>query len=248
MKNIKTVGIFGDWHSNINFAIKTLNRLRKRDLLPDVYVHLGDFNFFPDKSGQRFLKTINNILIEQNRIMFVIDGNHEDFDYLYSIPVSDDGFRWVRSNIAHVPRGTRWTWNNKNFLGFGGAFSVDKRFRKEGFDWFSQEIISQKDIDKALNSNERVDIIFSHEAPILPINPKNSNLPWVLTDEEEYFSNKCRDAVAEITIKTSPRLLLHGHHHFFYQNDFHGTHIIGLDKDNAPSLRHNYFELNLDLL
>lgn len=239
MLNINRVGVFGDWHGNIGYAKAILNHVNTNDK-PDIYIHLGDFNFYGDEKGLNFLEAVNNILVEQNRVMWVVDGNHEDFDWLLSIPINDDGRRQVMSNIYHLPRGFNWTWNNKNFVALGGAASVDKKHRTEGVDWFSQENITEKDVDKALD-NENIDVMFTHESPL--------NLSNYVIDDEEVckWSNHNRDCISRVTAALKPKLLVHGHHHRAYVDSFLDTQVIGLGKDNSEFDR-NYLEIFINEL
>lgn len=240
--NVFEVGVFGDWHSNTRYARKILSRMIHNPMykLPDVFVHLGDFNFFPDDQGQRFLNTINEILIEADREMFVIDGNHEDFNYIATFEDTDYGFKKVRSNLFYIPRGTGWIWGGKKFVGLGGANSIDYKYRTLGYNWFLEEDITQKDVEKAISFGN-ADYVFTHEAAVdVPVS-FNIYDPRIIASTE---NNKrfVRDTVRAL----NPKYAFHGHHHKFYIDQLPFSEIvsIGLNKD-ASSFGENYVVIDL---
>jgi len=66
-------------------------------------------------------------------------------------------------------RGEIFDLDGIRFFALGGAASTDRYLRKEGFDWFAQEVPSQEECDYAWNNLERVgwkvDIVLTHTAP-----------------------------------------------------------------------------------
>lgn len=232
-KSVKTVGIFGDWHSNTPYATKLLRRIRAnkgKSIIPDVFVHLGDFNFYPDSQGQRFLDSINEELGLLDRDMFVIDGNHEDFDYINSFEESDvySGFKKVRDHIFYIPRGTGWTWGDKKFVGVGGAHSIDYNWRTLGIDFFLEEDITDLDVDKAV-SNGKVDYLFTHESVV------NTPSPFKINDQRTIMSTMSnKNHLRNIVEILQPKAMFHGHHHIFYIDKFQNSILsIGLNKDSS---------------
>ena len=61
-------------------------------------------------------------------------------------------------------RGHCWTWGGKEFAGLGGAPSIDKMNRREHISWFSQEEITQADVDY-VRLIEAADVLITHDAP-----------------------------------------------------------------------------------
>ena len=101
-----------------------------------------------------------------------IDGNHENFDQLNAYPVS----RWnggnvhiIYDDIIHLMRGQVFDIGGKTFFTFGGAYSVDKMYRREGVSWFPQELPDREEYaegwDNLENHDFRVDHIITHTAP-----------------------------------------------------------------------------------
>ncbi len=76
-----------------------------------------------------------------------VDGNHEGFSALYDLPVE----RWHGGETSVIP-GTsiRWLRRGQIFeldgcriLTMGGATSVDRSLRVEGYSWFAEELPSE---------------------------------------------------------------------------------------------------------
>lgn len=57
-----------------------------------------------------------------------VDGNHENFDRLYSYPVKEwngGKVHEIRPSVLHLMRGEVFTIEDKKFFAFGGASSHD---------------------------------------------------------------------------------------------------------------------------
>jgi hypothetical protein len=104
-------------------------------------------------------------------ILFV-DGNHENFDLLYKLPVEErygGKVRKLRKNIFHLMRGEVYEIEGKVFFAFGGATSFDKYMREEHVDWWEEEIFSEAEKLNAIRNLERmrnkVDCVITHTVP-----------------------------------------------------------------------------------
>lgn len=96
-------------------------------------------------------------------------GNHENYDLIKDFPIVDfcgGKARKITDSLYYEIRGEIYTFNGKTFLSLGGAESHDKEFRKRGVSWWSQESITEKDYQQALNNlkkyNNKVDYVLSH--------------------------------------------------------------------------------------
>lgn len=99
----------------------------------------------------------------------VIDGNHEGHELLSKLPIIKKfkgKVRKVSDSVFYAIRGEIYTINGKKILTLGGAESIDKQYRVEGYSWWEQESITQKDFNNALNNLERynydVDYFITH--------------------------------------------------------------------------------------
>ena len=113
------------------------------------------------------------------------------------------------------------------FLGLGGAVSVDKEFRQEGFDWFPEEQVTEDDVNKAVSAGH-VDVLLTHDAPGLVGESPVSGVPDYLLKESELT----RDRIKQVIAHTEPSLNVHGHHHRSYTSNFLGCKVVGLDCDH----------------
>jgi hypothetical protein len=147
MKTYLLGDIHGKW-ALLNKFIKDHN--------PCQLINVGDFGIFHS----------DPVLNMRDSQLLFIDGNHENHDRLqvFTNPVE------LYPGITYLPRGTYKTIHTNsgeyNCLFMGGASSIDAKYRTPFFDWWPQEIISDKDIRTAeQNVNGPVDIIFSHTVP-----------------------------------------------------------------------------------
>lgn len=121
------VFVTGDCHAEFNkFSTKNFPEQNgmTRD---DIVIVCGDFGIWHDNAEERYwLKWLNN---KPFTTVFV-DGNHENFDRLYSdeFPIVDfhgGKAHKIRDNIYHLMRGYMFEFDGKKFFCFGGASSHD---------------------------------------------------------------------------------------------------------------------------
>lgn len=240
--DVRTIAVCGDWHMNTFYACNKINEVAHK---ADVFFHLGDFGYTFD---EKFVSAVHEALENNDKILMFIDGNHDDFDFLESIPLSDDGVRRVTERIWHIPRGFRWEWSGKRFLALGGAISIDRHYRVSDLEYWAQEAITLADVSKCLEGGE-VDIMFTHDAPNL--DPMLGYLAdWIPPDIEEDCDYN-RELLASVVEAVNPRYLWHGHYHLRYVDDVNvGTTAItqtGLDCDGALAID-NIEIVNLEAL
>lgn len=115
--------ITGDCHGDFEklYNFDRADEMTKRDFV----IVAGDFGYWHDSYEQdRNFKRLNNMPFTT----LFVDGNHENFDGLYSIKQED---RWggkvrrVSDSIFHLSRGQLFTLQGKTFFTFGGARSHD---------------------------------------------------------------------------------------------------------------------------
>lgn len=159
--------ITGDTHGKYeNF----MNRLQQYKLSKDdIVIVCGDFGFVWDIPQSRYF--LAKLSAELFTIAFV-DGNHEDFDFLYTYPVVDwngGKVHKIANNIYHLMRGQRFIIEGKSFFTMGGAYSIDKAWRVEGESWWEQELPNNdeyKVAEETLKSCDyQVDYVITHTVP-----------------------------------------------------------------------------------
>lgn len=128
---------------------------------------VGVCGFNPDDE-----KETRRILRDLPVTVLFVDGNHEHHQRLNDYPVDEwmgGKVHVIESGIIHLMRGQVYNIKGTTFFTFGGAASIDRNVRIEGFDWFPEEIPTRAEYEEGLDNLEKcdykVDYIISHTAP-----------------------------------------------------------------------------------
>lgn len=174
MNNMK-IGITGDTHGDLNFT--RIYQARRQGITHLIIC--GDFGYIWSGGFKenKHLDYINKIGVQ----ILAIDGNHENHELLNNYPITSmygGRVHKIRDNIIHLIRGEVYIINNKKYLAFGGANSVDieyydiygnKKRRIEGKDWWREEKPSEADKENCLvnleKHNFKVDYVLTHTCP-----------------------------------------------------------------------------------
>lgn len=112
----------GDWRGRLNSeAFPEGKSLTKSDFV----IICGDFGIWDDSRRER---AALNWLDAQPFTTLVLDGNHENYDILDSLPLKEwNGglVHFIRSSVIHLTRGQIFTLDGHTFFTFGGASSHD---------------------------------------------------------------------------------------------------------------------------
>lgn len=105
-------------------------------------------------------------------ITLFVDGNHENHKVLNALPVTT---AWggrvheITPYCFHLLRGEVYNIQGFKIFAMGGAYSVDKGYRKPDVSWWEEELITQDDYNNAMSNLERhhnkVDYIVTHTCP-----------------------------------------------------------------------------------
>ena len=121
------VYVTGDCHAQFH-KFNTDNFPEQKDMTRnDIVIVCGDFGLWHDTSQEQWWL---NWLGEKSFTLVFVDGNHENFDRLYSdeFPIVDfhgGKAHKIRENIYHLMRGYVFDFEGKKFFAFGGASSHD---------------------------------------------------------------------------------------------------------------------------
>lgn len=159
--------VTGDTHGELAEFLERLALLSLTE--KDTVIVCGDFGFtWGDPAHNAMLK-------ELSKLPFTIafaDGNHENFEFLYAHPVEEwQGGRVHRleRNIVHLMRGNVFEIEGRKFFAFGGAYSVDKMWRRNRISWWEEEIPCAEEYNTAADNLERVgyrvDFVLTHQIP-----------------------------------------------------------------------------------
>lgn len=162
----------GDTH--IPLDVEKLNTRsfseQKKMTRDDYVIVLGDFGLLwhEDKEYYWWKRWFE----EKNFTTLWIDGNHENGNWIDSLPVSEwhgGKVHVISSNIIHLMRGQVFTIEDNTFFTFGGALSIDKEMRRENVTWWAREEASYAEQEEGLKNlekyNNKVDYILTHTCP-----------------------------------------------------------------------------------
>ena len=165
----------GDTHIPIDISkLNTTNFPEQKQMTRDDYVIvLGDFGLLwhEDKDYRHWLKWLR----EKPFTILWIDGNHENHDWIRSLPVETwhgGKIHRIADNIFHLMRGQIFSIEGHYFFTLGGAASTDKAFRKPHVSWWEGEVPTAKEGMDALETLQRfhatgntVDYVLTHTCP-----------------------------------------------------------------------------------
>ena len=209
--------ITGDIHGG--YDIDSI--LRRQFNKDDILIICGDFGYIfqVDKIAQVAESFDRQYFLDcVGCTVLWVDGNHENFERINAYPVSElygGKVHKIADNCYHLIRGERYSINGYEFLAIGGAESHDMDRRKEGYNWWKEESITDEEISKAIANCDGIDFVISHTAPTdfhyklfvnnyLPINTFNASHSCTQLE-------KLRRALEE---KGKPYKWFLGHYHY----------------------------------
>lgn len=227
--------ITGDCHGKWDrFKHKIMNCYYDKDETPnreDTIIVCGDFGIWQDTPEERYWLD----WIEENvkQTVCFVDGNHENFDRLYSnefpqVPFKRSLANKIRENVYHLQRGNRYIIKDKTFFTFGGAQSHDlwngvvepddkermkeldstgSFYRVNHESWWKDELPRDSEIewgDKILSTIDyKVDYIITHCAP--------TSVQSLI--DSSFSADRLTDYLQTVSEKTSFKHWYFGHYH-----------------------------------
>lgn len=209
------------------------------DLTPDDrMVVCGDFGFVWNDPRSREEEWWLGWLEERpwGETCFV-DGNHENFDLLAQLPVSEwHGGRVQRlpghPSVMHLMRGETYEVDGETWWVMGGATSVDRAWREPHRSWWPEELPSGPEREHGLATLESIgfapDYVLTHEAPqrvrraALPISVLREN-GWQTPHDP--LADWLDEIDARLDWAHVKRWYL-GHHHRDARLDDEGRHVV----------------------
>ena len=161
----------GDLHGDTG----ALTMIAKQMFPADILIVAGDFGYLfrndPDENS--WLDQIDLFLRRNGSYILFVDGNHENHRALAEFPVkiwNKGRVHKIRSRIIHVLRGEILTIKGKKIYCFGGAFSIDRAYRRLNESWWEEEIPTDEDYKNGNNNLKnygyKVDYIVTHTCPV----------------------------------------------------------------------------------
>lgn len=176
------IAIMGDTHGSydINKYALMQYKVKNQGLKVDYVIIAGDFGFIWNEYDGGIddddMLNMQYWFGDAPWATFFVPGNHENYDILDELPrVKVKGAicaEVIKDKLYMVDRGEILDLDGVTFLCIGGAASVDRMYRTEGVSWWPQEVITEADIDNALNNlvqhHNKVDYVITHTAPTTP--------------------------------------------------------------------------------
>lgn len=229
MGSVNKIIVCGDWHGNAHWANSVVRKAAELGITR--IVQCGDFGLWDHvDDGVDYLDSLNAECRKHGVTVRWLDGNHENHDrlawYDKNNPKTSVGHVFIRSNILHLPRGSRWQWGQKNFVAVGGAYSIDKAYRTEGRSWWAGEQLTDREL--AVNVPEGpIDYLFTHDCP--------TNAPFKNRFKPDLESQIHRQRMNAVGRKVQPKIWFHGHMHekyeYFFEHQTGLTRVYGLEMD-----------------
>lgn len=198
----------GDTHGELADMAVVIEKASR--LCVDEIIQVGDWGFM--WPGYDKYPRLQEMLVPVGIVHSFIDGNHDD----PRLRTIEGGA--IADNISYMNRGSVKRYRGGLTIGFlGGAPSIDRKYRRPGFSWWPEEVITQGDVDMLVDSaaGEPLDILVTHDAPMLPPGIRE------ITDDP-VFSVQAAESlgfVLQALKRTRAKLLIHGHYHRRYTTE-----------------------------
>lgn len=132
----------------------------------DLLIILGDVGLkFRDTEENR---AFDELLLSSKKKIAFLDGNHENFEYIYSFPEEEwcgGKVHRLTENIVHLERGYIYEIDGNSFFVFGGCRSSAK-WKELGL-WHPEDAPTEEQLARAYSNLEKygykVDYILTHK-------------------------------------------------------------------------------------
>ncbi|WP_052259961.1 metallophosphoesterase family protein [Pseudarthrobacter phenanthrenivorans] len=204
--------VMGDFHGHIHHFRAVTRTLKRAEI--DLLLGVGDVGFdFPGAFRGKTEKRMR-LLLEENGVEFIwAVGNHDNHESLSSKPFNPDGTRRISDRNSNLPNGRVIERDGVRIGALGGAYSVDKKWRTEGKDWWPQEEPTAEEAEKLISAcaqGPRLDILLTHDVPMEVTGLKGlPGLPKQVIEE----ANRTRVLLQETAAQIRPKVLFAGHWH-----------------------------------
>lgn len=162
----------GDTHGEVFERIVKLRKQNKEDIKmqePIYLIIMGDCGLVWDNDYVKTVKYIEKYISEHvpNLMILSVLGNHENYNLIYDLPkvsmFGNELFK-VSNSIYFFENGYDYTIEDKTFAVFGGAFSIDRAYRKLDKSYWLQEIPSYEMECRLIETldNNKCDYLLTH--------------------------------------------------------------------------------------
>jgi hypothetical protein len=160
----------GDTHSDVRRLTAKNWPLGRTLTKQDYVIILGDFGLLWDGSSMETYWL--NWLDKCPWTTLWLDGNHENFDMIDTLPDQEmfgSTVGVVNQSVFRLHRGRVYNIDGKSIFTLGGGLSIDKVYRTEGKSWWPGEALSLENIqdswDSLTDAGFEVDYVLTHTCP-----------------------------------------------------------------------------------
>jgi Icc-related predicted phosphoesterase len=203
--------IVGDVHGDISFASRMCKTAEAHGI--ETIIQVGDFGIWDHiEEGVYFLDTLNDNSERRGVQWVFVPGNHENYDSLEGYESTEglrtmNGMTAIRPRILYTGKVNSWEWDGITFKAVGGAYSIDKMYRRPGSSWWEQEQLTDDELAKS-ESIGQADVLLTHDCPTYaPFNGRLKN------DPDSHLHRRKMD---EVVKHTQAKMHFHGHMHDWY--------------------------------
>ena len=149
------IGFFGDIHGRVHQFYHVLQKVIEEYEI-SVAIQVGDFGI--SKKAIRMLDALNGFPIP----VYFVDGNHEDFRFLWRAVKKGITKEWEKSNLYYQPRGSTLEIQGVKIGVFGGALHIGRPQKI-----IRGNVITTEELNKAVTEFSRFspDILVTHSCP-----------------------------------------------------------------------------------
>lgn len=212
----KAVYIVGDIHGYFSSLI---DKIEKADIRDCYLICVGDlgigFKYTFEGEIQGILQ-LDQLFAKRNIVFMSIRGNHDDPWYW---GIGKDAQTINYNNFKLIKDYTTMDINGEKFLFVGGGISIDRKIRKKGFTYWTDEVF-------VLDESKVVecDVLITHSGPhwIGPYD-KNGISGWCKRDDTLW--DDCRKERADhdtLYNLANPKYSYLGHFHFYQVVEHNG--------------------------
>lgn len=221
------VAAAGDWHRNAAWALSAIDAAAEAGC--KTLLQVGDLGLAwatAPEGPKAFDRLLERHLKFRGIMMYFCRGNHDNVDFLDTLPFHPDGGRVVSDHIRHLDGDWVRIHDGDDSItvaGLGGATSSDRRQRqawerehnRPRSTYWDDETVSRAAVRRLFADDvpTRVDVLITHEAPTYAY--RSGKLPFYPTSDPYYrYSTKVDAELIAATIKRlSPKAHFFGHHH-----------------------------------
>lgn len=229
--------VTGDTHCNWMSRLNTKVFPEQKEMCKEDYVIIcGDFGIWDNSKEERHDL---DWLEDKPFTTLFLDGNHDNFDILDAMPVTEfhgGNVHQIRPSVLHLMRGQVFNLENHTFFTFGGARSHDicdgilepsdpcfkqkkraldreiprAQYRIHHQTWWERELPSQKEKEEGWNNLERCHFKVDY---ILTHTPYSSLLHEMDGGRGQFETNDLTDYLQQIKENTEYKHWIFGHMH-----------------------------------